>query len=681
MGQSRIGNGAFNPEKFLLLEKKKSDSGPMIRMAIGDFALIAFAALAAVAALSGTVSFAQDNVATEPAVVLQRFIVTATPISKRPWQYASIPGVEILSRAANSKAVWWTGGLQRGFAVQEALMPEHLTAHFSTPFTLIIDDTPPAKAAMPTVAVPPTVVFRESTHIELMPVGVQIETFSSPAFSYDADTLAGQSNLYGVAALGAVTNEGWDLEYRLGRYAPAPPWWLRAGLWGRYGLMRHNVGGFLFETKNVGDSMLFEAQSYVGKGQFWITDEVTKKIQNGEFTDELILQKSWVGSVPDYVITLLPFGQLFSDTLPKPEVADLWACESTLFVRWALFGDQKNPARAAEFWSFVAGLSREPATEEFFRQCFGFGYDRLKVELLRYLPMATRDQPEVPAAHDVSDVSFRTATNDEVGRIIADWLRMKAEDLQGSDPSLARIYLLQAGKVLLRAYRGDLGMPTDSDSGADAADTAAAKRNNAAGVAVVMQPIVVSAARIHDPALLAVYGLYARDIGDDAKARELLEAAAKAGARRPAAFRELARLRYTDAAAHPAVPGGKFSAGQIAFAIEPLLRARQMTPADLSTYGLMAAIWLHAAAKPSAADLAFLTEALALFPKNATFAYDAASIYAKFGFAAEASRTIDGALPFATDDGVRGDLTRLKKELATTGPSTPACLQPGSQSH
>lgn len=624
-----------------------------------------FAGIAVAFAFRGGAGYAQDTPATEPAVVFQRYIVTSTPIPKRPWRYASIPGVEILSRAADSKAVWWSGGLQRDFAVQEVLMSENVTAHFSTPFTLIIDDSAPAKATVPTLAVPPTVVSRASTHIGLLPGRIQIKTFSSPAFSYDADTLAGQCNLYEVAALGDLTNEGWDLEYRLRRYTPVPPLWFRAGLLGRYGLMAHNVGGFLFERKNVGDSMLFETQWYVGKALFWISDEFTKKIQNLEFTDELNHRESWAGGGRNNAVTLLPFERLFSDSLPTPEAADLWDCESALFVRWALFGDQKNAARAAEFWRFVTGVSRVPATEEFFRQCFGFGYDGLKIELLRYLPIATRIQPEVRAPHDVADVSFRVATNDEVGRIIADWLRMKAEDLRTTDTSLARIYLRQAGKVLLRAYRGDLGMPTDFNSGADAADTAGAKRNNAVGMAVVMEPIVVSAAPIHDPELLAVYGLYERDIGDDAKARELLEAAAKAGAQRPAAFRELAQLRYADVEAHPAVPGGKLGAGQVAFAIEPLLRARQMTPADLSTYELMAAIWLHSAAKPSAAELAFLTEALSLFPKNAAFAYEAASIYAKFGYAAEASRAIDGALPFVTNDGVRDGLNRLKKALAT----------------
>jgi len=45
-----------------------------------------------------------------------------------------------------------------------------------------------------------------------------------------------------------------------------------------------------------------------------------------------------------------------------------------------------------------------------------------------------------------------------------------------------------------------------------------------------MKPFVVSASRLHDPELLAVYGLYEHDTGDDGKAREFLEAAAKAGA-------------------------------------------------------------------------------------------------------------------------------------------------------
>jgi len=176
-----------------------------------------------------------------------------------------------------------------------------------------------------------------------------------------------------------------------------------------------------------------------------------------------------------------------------------------------------------------------------------------------------------------------------------------------------------------------------------------------------MEPMIVSAKRIRDPALLAVYGLYEHDIGDDSKARELLEAAFTAGAPRPRADCELGVLRYAEAASHPAGPGGRLSAAQTAFALAPLIAARRLTPPSVELYGIMAEIWSHSAGKPDAADLQFLAEAAAYYPKNVKFACNAAALYAQFGFRAEAASTVDRALPFAADEATRVMLARLGK--------------------
>jgi hypothetical protein len=143
-----------------------------------------------------------------------------------------------------------------------------------------------------------------------------------------------------------------------------------------------------------------------------------------------------------------------------------------------------------------------------------------------------------------------------------------------------------------------------------------------------------------DPAFIAVCGLYAHDVGDDMRARELLEAAVAAGVQRPAAYRALAKLRFVHEAAHPAGPGAKLSATQTEFALEPLVRARRMTPAGIESYGLMAAIWLNSAARPAAADLDFVAEAVSLFPGNVSFAQLAAEIHARFGPDADGQRLV-----------------------------------------
>ena len=59
-----------------------------------------------------------------------------------------------------------------------------------------------------------------------------------------------------------------------------------------------------------------------------------------------------------------------------------------------------------------------------------------------------------------------------------------------------------------------------------------------------MKPFVVAASHIHDPALLAVFGLYEHDVGNVGQARELLEAASANGAVRPRAYVALAKLLF-----------------------------------------------------------------------------------------------------------------------------------------
>jgi len=617
----------------------------------------------------GVAGLAQDKVAQDRAIMLQQFIVTATPIPKHPWRYASLAGVEILSRAADWKTEWWVDGLQRDFAVQKVLLPEGLLPHFSTPSTLIVDEVSHDHAAVSAVGVVPAAVSPTITHIELTP-NFRAGEATAPVSSYDADTFAAQCNLFGIPRAESLVTNGWSLPYRLTVDAPAVPLWLQAGLCGKYGLMGSEVGGFMLLATGSGDFTLQGVRVrgiYAGKAQFWLTDDLTKR-----------LQSAFKSSDPARsFINLIPIERLFSSAPPGPELANFWACESTLFVRWALFGNQRGtlilpqqiPARvalqdstrAAAFWRFVAGAARESTTEKYFRQCFGFGYQELKKELTAYLPGATCEQPVFRALESPFEPSFRLATNDEQGRILGDWLRMKGESLQDADPALAEVYFRQAGKVLWRAYRGDLGMPVDPDLDSHPTAPVAAKAASSATPVVVMEPMVVSAKRIRDPAFLAVYGLYEHDIGDDSKARELLEAAFKARAPRPRADCELGLLRYAEAAAHPAGPEGKLSAAQTALALAPLTAARLMTPPSIELYGIMAEIWSHSAAQPAAADLQFLADASAFFPRNAKFACNAAALYAQFGFQTEAARTVDRALPFAADEETKVMLARLGK--------------------
>jgi hypothetical protein len=217
--------------------------------------------------------------------------------------------------------------------------------------------------------------------------------------------------------------------------------------------------------------------------------------------------------------------------------------------------------------------------------------------------------------------------------------------------------------MLERAYRDDNGLPPDVDPSGGGGRTAAPTAGAAAhGPTVVMKPFVVTADRIHDPGLLAVYGLYEHDVGDDGKARELLEAAAKAWVVRPRAYLVLGELRYSEAIAKPLGTRGRLSGEQAAFVLEPLHAALRYPPVP-GVYGLIEETWSHCDAKPGAGDIGEIAEGVALFPRFTPLAYRSALLCAQSGYAAEAAEMIDKGLLFATNRDSIEHFERLRSTL------------------
>src|ERR1700685_3418659 len=48
------------------------------------------------------------------AILMQRFVVSATRIGHNPWRYASAGVFEVLSRASEHDTNWWLDALRRG---------------------------------------------------------------------------------------------------------------------------------------------------------------------------------------------------------------------------------------------------------------------------------------------------------------------------------------------------------------------------------------------------------------------------------------------------------------------------------------------------------------------------------------------------------------------------------------
>ena len=369
-------------------------------------------------------------------------------------------------------------------------------------------------------------------------------------------------------------------------------------------------------------------------------------------------------------IPVPPLGALFAEQPPSGEGHALWESEAGLWARWALMGPgQKDPAMASAFRAFVERARQGRVNEQAFVDCFGFGYAAMEEKLGAYLKtvLAVPTSVSMEMPRNFKRPDLRAATADQIGRILGDWMRMQAETLRAGNPGLGQEFMNSAGRVLERAYRADNGLPPDIDPSHSGGESGGANPNAALGAPVVMKPFVVSAGRLHDPALLAVYGLYEHDIGNDGKAREFLEAAAKAGAVRPKAYLVLAKLRLTEAMGVPAGSEGKISAHQVEWIFAPLNTARASSEsADIDR--LVVETWIQCEAKPSPADVQGVVEGAGRFPRDTGLAYRSAYLCAKSGYPAQAAALIERGLDFATDGQSRHYLEELRSGLAAPGP-------------
>ena len=166
-----------------------------------------------------------------------------------------------------------------------------------------------------------------------------------------------------------------------------------------------------------------------------------------------------------------------------------------------------------------------------------------------------------------------------------------------------------------RGLREDNGLPPDVAPVTGGEHDAGAEGGTAGAKTVVMKPLDVEASRIHDPAHLAVYGLYDHDRGNDQRAQEFLRAAIVSGAERPRASLVLAGIIYSKAIARPEGAGGRLNGQQVASVMEALEPAFHPFP-NLEVYVTMAETWLHTDAVPDGRDLQRFDDGVSYYPRN-----------------------------------------------------------------
>ena len=228
-----------------------------------------------------------------------------------------------------------------------------------------------------------------------------------------------------------------------------------------------------------------------GPGTLWISVAETQRL-----LQELKHNKS-------ARIQMLPLAGLFSEIPPAEANRPLWESEAGLLVRWGLMGPgHDDPALSRGFLEVVRRARQEPVSEALFTACFGFGYAAMEARLESFLKTVLA-QSRAPCKR-FGDAGHLRAAGDEDGhrrpsrandrRLAPD----AGDSLRSRDPAITAAFLDSAGQMLLRAYRDDNALPADQSS-----------------------PASVTASHVQDPGLLAVFGLYEYDAGNDGKARGL----------------------------------------------------------------------------------------------------------------------------------------------------------------
>ena len=249
-----------------------------------------------------------------------------------------------------------------------------------------------------------------------------------------------------------------------------------------------------------------------------------------------------------------------------------WSYNAALFVRWAL----GKPA----LWEFVSRSFREGASEELFRQCFGFGYFMAEERIRENFKALTQELSfPVRLNRPVPRPEFRAARDLEIRRIISELERLESDYLRPRYPQIANDYL-RAALTTLAKNKGDSRT---------------------------------------DPEFMATWGLCALQAGDTAKARECLEAMGTgSGVVRPKAYLALARLRYDDSVSR--APDHQLNPNERDAVLEPLLKAISLPPALPEEYRLLLDLCEHSADTGDPRIRRTLEMVPRLFPKDAELA-------------------------------------------------------------
>lgn len=316
--------------------------------------------------------------------------------------------------------------------------------------------------------------------------------------------------------------------------------------------------------------------------------------------------------------SLLPFDRFFAITDKDEEARHplgntLWAKQAYAFVHYCLFGEKLQYKESLA--TFVTRLSREPLSEELFKQCFHVSYAEMSKQLRGYILYTRHKYQQYP--------------------------------LNESDPAKAAapIALADATATQIGILKGDAFRLAGHREAALAEYRAAYVRGG------------------RDAALLA--GL-AETQTDPALAERFNNEAVRAGISRPSAYITQARARLAAFKADPG-PEGKLTAAQMTAVLTPLFKARSLPPPSPETYLLIAEAWAASSVPAEAKHLGVLDEGVRQFPRDSELIYRTAKLYENASQVPTALAITQLGLRFAREPAAKTRLEELQTALVAKG--------------
>ncbi len=584
----------------------------------------ALAGLLPVLILAGaTGRLAAQEATPGPVIELPKFVVTDSRELPPPesWRHAEIPGFEILTNASDRS----TRELIRDFELfKEALgyvFP--VPTGTSAPTALILCGkgakfdafVPSGKTSTEGVLASLFLHQREQSAI-IIDLQATVLDLTGSDTTDDAAT-GTDSTQFSVEHNKQLYRE--YVHYLIGRGESRPPAWLEEGLAQIIMAMKFDKTSIIFGKLEDPNTISAAAGQIMALNAMTAADDPDGALSGAPAEDRdfnAVLHNK----------ALVPLQEFFTMAHDSPAALNplgnnRWAKQAYCFVHLCVYGE--NGRYQKPFAQFLARLGKEPVSEALFKDCFKMSYKDMLLTMRGYINMTNYQSQEFYAKKgqgfaEPPPLVLRDATQAEIGRI-----KGEAFMLAGH-PDLARTELVAA------YVRGE-----------------------------------------RDPQLLAALGLYQHTAGDDDRARKFLEAATAAKVVRPAAYLELARLRYADALAKPGAPDGDFSPAQLASVVDLLLAARRQTPPLAGTYELLADTWAHSPTKPKREEVGVLVEGVRLFPNRLRLLYQTSLFCVDAGMNEVAGSLVDYGLKVAPDAKVRGMFEKLKATLPPT-PAAPA---------